>query len=111
MYFSSSSPAENAMVLRLRPFAGELETIGNWHSYKKEKVVSFKMKSLFNWRKDVEIILLLSSPFRGRRGLYHPNTHAKINGATIVASLSTINFGVVISSLPQVIFSLGTAPE
>ena len=25
---------------------------------------------------------------------YCPKTHAKINGATIVASLSTINFGV-----------------
>src|ERR1700722_3900660 len=42
---------------------------------------------------------------------YHPNTHAKINGATMVASLSTINFGVWISSLPHVIFSFGTAPE
>jgi hypothetical protein len=29
----------------------------------------------------------------------------------MVASLSTINFGVVISNLPQVIFSFGTAPE
>lgn len=29
----------------------------------------------------------------------------------MVASDSTINFGVLISSLPQVIFSLGTAPE
>src|SRR5580698_737664 len=42
---------------------------------------------------------------------YHPSTHAKISGATIVASLSTINFGVWISNLPQVIFSFGTAPE
>ena len=42
---------------------------------------------------------------------YCPNIHAKINGATIVASDSTMNFGVWISSLPQVIFSLGTAPE
>jgi hypothetical protein len=37
--------------------------------------------------------------------------HAKINGATIVASDSTINLGVWISNLPQVIFSFGTAPE
>jgi hypothetical protein len=37
--------------------------------------------------------------------------YAKINGATIVASDSTINLGVVISSFPQVIFSFGTAPE
>ena len=42
--------------------------------------------------------------------IYHPNIHAKINGATIVASLSTINFGVLMSNFPQVIFSLGTAP-
>ena len=42
---------------------------------------------------------------------YLPNIQEKINGATIVASLSTINFGVSASSLPQVIFSLGTAPE
>jgi hypothetical protein len=39
-----------------------------------------------------------------------PKIHAKINGATIVASLSTIHLGVFISNLPQVIFSLGTAP-
>ncbi len=41
---------------------------------------------------------------------YQPSIHAKINGATIVASLSTINLGVLMSNLPQVIFSLGTAP-
>ena len=35
----------------------------------------------------------------------------KINGTTMVASLSTINLGVVISNFPQVIFSFGTAPE
>ena len=42
---------------------------------------------------------------------YQPRTFAKINGATIVASDSMMNFGVSIFSLPQVIFSLGTAPE
>jgi len=42
---------------------------------------------------------------------YHFSSHAKMRGATIVASLSTINLGVSIASLPQVIFSLGTAPE
>ncbi len=41
---------------------------------------------------------------------YQPSNHANISGATMVASLSTINLGVCISSLPQVIFSLGTAP-
>ena len=42
---------------------------------------------------------------------YFPSTHEKISGATIVASLSTMNFGVFDPSLPQVIFSFGTAPE
>lgn len=42
---------------------------------------------------------------------HHPSKYAKISGATMVASLSTINFGVSVPSLPQVIFSLGTAPE
>lgn len=49
-------------------------------------------------------------PFR-RSAFYQPSMYAKINGATIVASDSTINFGVCISSLPHVIFSFGTAPE
>ncbi len=44
-------------------------------------------------------------------GNYQPRTHAKMRGATIVASDSMTNFGVSTSSLPQVIFSLGTAPE
>jgi len=42
--------------------------------------------------------------------IYCPKIHANINGATIVASLSTINLGVWISNLPHVIFSFGTAP-
>ena len=41
----------------------------------------------------------------------HPRTYAKISGATIVASDSMMYFGVSAPSLPQVIFSLGTAPE
>ena len=48
---------------------------------------------------------------RAARGHHSPSTHAKINGAQIVASLSMMNFGVVAASLPQVIFSFGTAPE
>src|ERR1700730_17656908 len=36
---------------------------------------------------------------------HHPSTQAKISGATMVASLSTMYLGVLISSLPQVIFS------
>src|ERR1051326_3869321 len=44
-------------------------------------------------------------------GTYHPRTLAKISGATIVASDSMTNLGVSTLSFPQVIFSLGTAPE
>ena len=39
------------------------------------------------------------------------SNQAKISGTTMVASDSTMNLGVWMSSLPQVIFSLGTAPE
>jgi DNA-binding transcriptional LysR family regulator len=42
---------------------------------------------------------------------YHPRIHAKMSGATIVASDSITYFGVSRESLPQVIFSFGTAPE
>ena len=34
-----------------------------------------------------------------------------MSGAQIVASDSTMNFGVVSASFPHVIFSFGTAPE
>jgi hypothetical protein len=43
--------------------------------------------------------------------LYQPRTYAKISGATMEASDSMMNLGVLSPSLPQVIFSLGTAPE
>jgi hypothetical protein len=43
--------------------------------------------------------------------IYQPRTYANINGATIVASDSMMNFGVSTPSFPQVIFSFGTAPE
>ena len=46
-----------------------------------------------------------------RSALHCPSTHAKISGATMVASDSMMNFGVFSPSLPQVIFSFGTAPE
>jgi hypothetical protein len=42
---------------------------------------------------------------------YQPSTSAKISGATMVASLSIMCFGVPTASLPHVIFSFGTAPE
>ena len=42
---------------------------------------------------------------------YQPRTWAKISGATMVASDSMMYLGVFTPSLPQVIFSLGTAPE
>jgi hypothetical protein len=58
------------------------------------------------------------SPSRNRRFAsriatpgHQPRMYAKINGATIVASDSMTYFGVATSSLPQVIFSLGIAPE
>ena len=47
----------------------------------------------------------------GKSSDYQPRTFAKISGATIVASDSIIYFGVSVFSFPQVIFSLGTAPE
>ncbi len=48
-----------------------------------------------------------------RRGAapYQPRISANISGATMVASDSMMNFGVSADSLPQVIFSFGTAPE
>ena len=42
---------------------------------------------------------------------HQPKILAKMRGATIVASDSIIYFGVSTLSFPQVIFSLGTAPE
>ena len=42
---------------------------------------------------------------------YQPSTSANTSGATMLASLSTMNLGVSIASLPHVIFSFGTAPE
>lgn len=42
---------------------------------------------------------------------YWSKIMAKIKGTTMVASDSMMNLGVFMPSLPQVIFSLGTAPE
>jgi hypothetical protein len=50
-------------------------------------------------------------PCRSSDARYQPNTYANINGATIDASDSMMNFGVSATSLPHVIFSFGTAPE
>ncbi len=70
------------------------------------------MKPLFKLAKRCKKYFTLEFPLQGAEGVfYQPKIHANISGATIVASLSTINFGVVISNLHQVIFSLGTAPE
>ena len=52
-----------------------------------------------------------SSACRARLRAHHPSTQAKTRGATIDASDSMMNFGVESASFPQVIFSLGTAPE
>src|SRR5713226_9674541 len=46
-----------------------------------------------------------------RSARYQPRTLAKISGATMVASDSMMYLGVLARSFPQVIFSLGTAPE
>ena len=62
-----------------------------------------------NWSANINRFLNL--PTNVLKKFYCPKIHAKINGATMVASLSTMNLGVFTSSLPQVIFSLGTAPE
>lgn len=61
------------------------------------------------------LLLLLTSPHfkcEGRCGIpaYPARTYAKIRGATIVASLSMMNFFESGRIFPQVIFSLGTAP-
>ena len=67
---------------------------------------------------DVPALTTTSRAVPGRFGTapclshsYCPSSQAKIKGAQIVASLSTTNFGVEAASLPQVIFSFGTAPE
>ncbi len=70
----------------------------------------FKMFALVQEREKVDdLVCHLRLTIHYSR--YHPKTQAKMSGATIVASLSTMYFGVWMSSLPQVIFSLGTAPE
>ena len=45
---------------------------------------------------DTEVVQCVHprNAFTGLLGAHCPNTHAKINGATIVASLSTMNLGV-----------------
>ena len=55
--------------------------------------------------------LLVTSKIAGWPPIHHPNTAAKINGATIDASDSITNFGVSILSFSHVIFSFGIAPE
>ena len=54
---------------------------------------------------------IVKSPNHQIKMFYWFNSQANISGTTIVASDSTMNLGVWISSLPQVIFSFGTAPE
>ena len=57
--------------------------------------------------------ILLDAPRerQARVRVYQPRTFANTSGATMVASDSIINRGVVERSLPHVIFSFGTAPE
>jgi len=51
-----------------------------------------------------------ASNMDGQRS-YHSNTFANTRGATMLASDSITKDGVSGLSLPQVIFSFGTAPE
>ncbi len=67
--------------------------------------------SLTTMQKSIPMGLWRHRPWVKTKGYYIFNNHAKISGATIVASDSTMNLGVLISNLPQVIFSFGTAPE
>ena len=53
----------------------------------------------------------VSSNSKSIRAPHQPRIFANINGATIVASDSITKRGVSTLSFPQVIFSLGTAPE
>lgn len=87
-----------------RPFWGYIKQIKNWKITKTQKVRVKKgaRKKFKHLKKGINI--------RPNKP-YLPNIYANINGATIVASDSTINLGVSISNLPQVIFSFGTAPE
>lgn len=59
----------------------------------------------------VLVVTFASGEITNRHEIYQPRMSANMSGATIVASDSTMNFGVFSESLPQVIFSLGTAPE
>ena len=55
------------------------------------------------------LALIRLSPVLASRAL-RPSTWAKMSGATMVASDSMMKLGVVTSSLPHVIFSLGRRP-
>lgn len=59
----------------------------------------------------VALFLIFPRFMPNRVGNHQPSTYAKMSGATMLASLSTMYRGVSGPSLPQVIFSLGSAPE
>ena len=70
-------------------------------------------RSLFSWHFEAlrRAMVKARPEIAAAVARYQPRTEAKISGATIVASDSIRNIGVSSSSLPQVIFSVGNAPE
>ncbi len=77
------------------------------NSYQGKVTIAFGSKKIRVSFKNTTSTQYLEFPIHN----YQPNTHANTRGATIVASLSMMYLGVRISSLPQVIFSFGCAPE
>ena len=60
----------------------------------------------------VNSVMMVSMALAGIASQYYsPRIIANIRGATMLASLSMMYFGVSMPSFPQVIFSFGTAPE
>lgn len=80
-------------------------------SIKYSNYFTLNLKSVLNSNFQVWTLIEADVPISNVLSTYHPNKYAKINGATMVASDSITNLGDVARSLPQVIFSLGTAPE
>jgi serine protease Do len=71
-----------------------------------------RLKAALCWKGSMRTIpgpIIMLSGFDER--IYQSSSHAKTRGAAMVASDSMMYLGVSTSSFPQVIFSLGTAPE
>ena len=82
-------------------------------------VIGPPAREIVRFATDHGIVLILTVPFSIVMALhldllgpvYSPRTLANISGATMLASDSMMYLGVSSDSLPQVIFSFGTAPE